>query len=141
MTRIKFAVLFASLVLVAAACNKQYLVPSASIAGHKINIEIADTDTARVQGLSGRNFLADDAGMAFLFGTPGKYTFWMKDMKFNLDFIWIKNGKIMEITPNVPNTSLQTYQPLELVDSVIEVNAGWVAKNNVKVGDSVGLDR
>ena len=138
---IKIAILFVSLIFFAAACNKQSLVPTASIGGHNINIEIADTEAMRVQGLSGRDFLDANSGMLFLFEAPGKYTFWMKDMQFPLDFIWIKDGRVVEITANVPNSNLQIYEPAQLVDSMIEVNAGWTAKNNIKIRAPVVLTK
>jgi uncharacterized membrane protein (UPF0127 family) len=81
--------------------------------------------------------------MLFLFEAAGMPAFWMKDTRIPLDFIWIKDNKVAEITkdvqpqPNVPDASLRTYQPAELIDSVIEVNAGWTAKNMIKPGDGV----
>jgi len=106
-----------------------------------VNVQIADTESARNLGLSGRENLPDDTGMLFVFPAEGKFAFWMKDMKFPLDFIWIHNGKVSQITANVgiepglPDAALHTYLPSSLVDSVLEVNAGWTAKNRLKVGD------
>jgi uncharacterized protein len=109
-------------------------------------VQIADTDFARGQGLSGRERLADNLGMLFDFRNtsqthPG---FWMKEMKFNLDIIWINKGKIIGITPEVPAPkaaadSLPNYYPPSPVDMVLEVNAGWSAAHNIKVGDEVIL--
>lgn len=133
-------------------CNKSqpqsvvYKTATAVIAGHTLNIQVADTGVLQEKGLGDRSSLAQDDGMLFKFPAVGRYAFWMKSMKFNLDFIWIKAGKIVEITPNVPiepgipDTSLHNYLPAEEIDSVIEVNAGWTAKNKIKVGDTVRVD-
>lgn len=151
-------ILFVLLVLVffGAACNKKdpeqhesvlFETGTAAIAGHILNIQIAKSPMAQAQGLSGRDFLAENDGMLFSFQTPGKPAFWMKDTRIPLDFIWIRGGSVVEITrdvrpePNVTDGSLRRYLPVEPVDSMIEVNAGWTAKNVVKAGDSVVLNK
>lgn len=111
----------------------------------EIYVEIADTEQSRSQGLSGRKSLAENSGVLFVFPSPGIYEFWMKDMNFPLDFIWIKNGKIVEITENVlPPAQTEgkpgVIRPFFSVDRVLEVNAGFVSKNNLKVGDTVVLN-
>ena len=101
------------------------------------------------QGLSGRPELTDEQGMLFDFDsketTP---SFWMKDMKFNLDFVWINNNKIVGITPDVlapiENSKLKienlpTYFPPSPVTWVLEINSGWAKKNHLQVGDDVKL--
>ena len=97
---------------------------------------------------AGRKSMADNQGMLFEFSPPSQPAFWMKQMNFNLDFIWIKNNKIIFITENVPapvriNSQLRIHLPLyyppSTVDEVLEVNAGWAKKNNIAVGDEVKL--
>jgi uncharacterized membrane protein (UPF0127 family) len=118
-----------------------------TIGGKQISVEIADTDAKRQKGLGGRESLADDRGMLFIFDqkdtTP---SFWMKDMKFALDIIWINDDKIVKIDKNIPNppsgtadNQLKLYRPQNPIDYVLEVNTGFSDKNNVKVGDSVEL--
>ena len=149
---IKPIILFTSIVFLAAACNRQpaaskaiYLSANASIGGHKLAVQIAQSPDAQSQGLSGRDLLGTDDAMYFKFSQTGKYGFWMKDMKFPLDFIWVRDSKVVEITPKVepepgvPEASLHIYPPQELVDGIFEVNAGWVAQNQIKVGDAVEL--
>ena len=122
------------------------------IGDSSIKAEVADTDTARQKGLSGRASMAKDSGMLFVISnnksTP---TFWMKDMKIAIDIIWIlsssgdvKSGKIIQIDKNVPPPSfgtpdnkLKLYSPKSAVDYVLEVNSGYSDANNIKVGDTV----
>lgn len=126
-----------ALVFLAAGCNR---VSTVNINGHIVNVEIAETSKQRELGLSGRQSLASDAGMLFVFEEPDRYGFWMKDMNFPLDFIWIKDSKVIEITSNVPETNLNIYKPKEAVDKVLEVNAGWASKNQINIGDSISYN-
>ena len=156
MKKIIFAVL---LLFFSASCLRQTAdVSPASLPGgnynHRLNIasktllvEIANTPAAMQQGLSGRDAMQETQGMLFDFGTEkSSAPFWMKDMEFDLDFIWIKNNRIIFITqnapgpkPGTPDNQLTLYSPPEQVDEVLEVNAGWVKKNNIAVGDVVSL--
>ena len=114
-----------------------------NVGNNKVTIEIAESVAAQDLGLGGRDSLAENSGMLFVFSAPGQYGFWMKDMKFPLDFVWIKDGKVSQITANVPDepgvatNQLRTYLPDNPVDSMLEVNAGWASRHNVKVGDPI----
>lgn len=114
------------------------------IDGVIINVEIANTVASRAQGLGGRQSLDPDSGMLFILPKTEQSQFWMKDMLFPLDMIWIKDNTVVGITPDVanpaPNTSdnkLQLYEPTEPVDKVLEVNANFAAEHGVKVGDNL----
>jgi len=112
---------------------------------NKFNVLIADDIAKRSKGLSILNYLKEDEGMLFIFDYADKYGFWMKDMKFAIDIIWIKDNKIVDITTNIepePNKSifnLKTYYPSEAVDKVLEVAAGVVEKYNIKIGDTIQI--
>lgn len=112
----------------------------------KIKVEIADTQAKRSQGLGGRESLSDDEGMLFIFEKMDKYPFWMKELKFHLDFVWIRGEKVVDILTNISppqagqkDETLPIYQPKEPVDKVLEVNAGTVARLKIKVGDTVKI--
>lgn len=102
----------------------------------KIKVEVRDTEAERARGLSGRESLGEDEGMLFVFEKPGIHGFWMKEMKFGLDFIWIRDNKVIEVTENV-GVERMDISPFEAVDKVLEVNSGFAAKHSIKVGDSV----
>lgn len=115
------------------------------VGSQTILVEVADTDASRSQGLSGRAELIGGRGMLFDFTNtnitrPG---FWMKDMNFDLDLVWINNGKVIGITPNVPaptdSASLPTYSPPADITQVLEVPSGWCERVNVKIGDEVKI--
>lgn len=106
----------------------------------KIFVEVADTPEERERGLSGRKDLKENNGMLFVFEKEGYYAFWMKDMLFALDFIWIRKNEIVEINENVKPENYQppkTLLPKNKVDAVLEVKAGFVKKNNIKIGEKI----
>lgn len=111
--------------------------------GNTFNVEVASTTIARARGLSGRDGLGADQGMLFLFNGYDTYGFWMKDMKFSIDMIWIKGNAVAGFSENAapePGASLwklKIYYPPEAVDKVLEVNAGTVVKDGIKKGDTV----
>jgi len=113
---------------------------SFQINGAKFFIEIADTAQKRALGLSGKDSLPQNQGMLFIFSQPGYYSFWMKEMRFALDFVWIRDRKAVQINQNVkpadfqPPESLRANQP---IDAVLEINAGMAQKLNMKIGDKV----
>lgn len=109
-------------------------------------VEVADTEVERIQGLSGRSELGSD-GMLFVFDQPVRPGFWMKEMQFDLDFVWIKDNQVVEIMSNVPHPAadvplnqLPTYQPSVLVDAMLEVPAGFAAQQGIAVGDEIRLE-
>ncbi len=130
--------------------NKQPLtsLPTATlhIKNQVLKVEVANTPQTQEQGLSDRASLPEDHGMLFDFTNAAdkQPEFWMKDMHFNLDFIWIANNKIIGINPNVPapqktTDPLPTYRPPANIDYELEVNAGWSEYHNIQVGDSVEI--
>jgi uncharacterized membrane protein (UPF0127 family) len=112
-----------------------------------IYVEVADTEDKRRKGLSGRKSLKKNQGMLFDFKVEDTQpTFWMKDMNFDIDIVWINDGMISQIDSNVPapapNTSesqLTLYKPSSLIDYVLEIRAGYTDEKNIKVGDKVEL--
>jgi uncharacterized membrane protein (UPF0127 family) len=112
-----------------------------SVAGRPLLVEVVNTSASLTQGLSGRPAIGSD-GMLFVFPKSQKAGFWMKDMQFDLDLIWIDQNKILEITPNVPapatpDAKLPTYSPQQPVDKVLEVPAGTAAELGLEIGSPI----
>ncbi len=108
-----------------------------------IPVELATSTEAVTKGLSGRPALDENEGMLFVFDLPYRYRFWMPDMNFPLDIIWLENGQIADITENATEDfdplAPVFYQPNVPVRYVLEVNAGFVQKHNLKIGDQATL--
>lgn len=86
--------------------------------------------------------MSDDRGMLFPYRERNHYSFWMKDMQFPLDIVWIDDKTIIEIHKNVPipvGESLPFYRPQEPVDKVLELNAGTTDKYGIQVGDAIKI--
>lgn len=109
------------------------------IAEQNIKVDLALTRESHAQGLSGRESLSEGEGMLFVFEKVGKYFFWMKDMNFAIDIIWIgEDMKIVYIKKDArPENFLETYGPDVDIKYVLEVVSGFADKNNLKVGDRV----
>jgi uncharacterized membrane protein (UPF0127 family) len=108
-----------------------------SIGSKQLQVELMDTPSLMQQGLSGRDELPLGQGMIFDFTQsankqPG---FWMSEMRFDIDMIWIRDSRVIGVTPNVPQPKgkeqLPIYYPPGNVDYVLEVPAGWSAANNI----------
>ncbi len=110
---------------------------------YNLELEIADTESERARGLSGRAALGENEGMLFIFDEPEMPGFWMKDMHFPIDIIWLdENRQIVGLHENIaPDTYPAIFYPPRLVEAgpprpikyVLEVNAGWVAARQLKL--------
>ena len=106
-----------------------------------LRFEVVDTPQSMAQGLGDRSEIGSD-GMLFVFPSVGAPIFWMKDMHFDLDLVWLKDLRVADITPNVPQpqagqplNQLPTYSPKVPVNMVLEIPAGTVQKWRLKIGD------
>ncbi|MAG12289.1 hypothetical protein CL630_00550 [bacterium] len=116
--------------------NKKYPL---TIEDTVIQVEVANTAVKRVIGLSERESLPFDEGLLFVFNEPGKHPFWMKDMNFSIDIIWVnEHFFVVDVTEGIiPATFPEIFEPIERIKYVLEVNAGFVAKNSVQRGTFV----
>jgi len=112
-------------------------IDSVTINDHRFSVEIAETERARQRGLSGRQELPLDSGLLFIFPKPDYYPFWMKEMNFPIDIIWLDSDKkIVDITANLsPETYPESSRPQNPAQYVLEINAGLSEKLNFKIGD------
>ena len=115
----------------------------ASLGGASLTVELAATHEQRYQGLSDRSYLAPDRGMLFVYPSPRPLTFVMRKMLIPLDFVWIRRGKVVglnhEVPPPKPGEFPRRIPSPSPADRVLEVNAGWIKANRIKLGDSFKL--
>lgn len=109
------------------------------INGVEIIVEISDTEEKRKKGLSFRENLGERQGMLFLFENFDFHPFWMKNMKFPLDFIWIAGNEIVDIRENIPPDYSDILYPSLPVDKVLEVRAGFVKKYEIQKGQKIEI--
>src|SRR3972149_10943570 len=115
--------------------------PAVTIAGQTLLVTIADTPEKITQGLSGSVSLPKNTGMLFVFETSSQHGFWMKDMNYSIDILWLdEEGKIIHIEKNISlETFPEVFTPSAPALYVLEVNAGFVDGSEVKIGDLVKL--
>jgi len=110
-----------------------------SIDGVVLNIDLATTPAEQQQGLSGRDSMAPDHGMLFIFQSEDYWSFWMFEMKFPLDMIWFNSGRqAVFFERNLPPcgpTVCQVFTPPGKAMYVLEVNAGFIAAHQISLGD------
>ncbi len=106
-----------------------------------LNSEVADNDCKRNLGLSFRNGLGSDEALIFLFPNTGNYGFWMKDMRFPIDMIWLDDTyMIVGIEKNIsPSTYPEVFGEKYKAKYVIEIYAGFSDTHDVKVGDKIKI--
>jgi len=109
--------------------------------GVSVHVTLARTPAEQERGLGGRDSLAPASGMLFVFPRDGKYAFWMKDMRFSIDILWLADdGRVIYIVPNLsPASYPESFTPPAPARFVLEVPAGWTAAHNIHRGDSARL--
>ena len=102
--------------------------------------EVADTPERRRQGLSGRLNLREGYGMWFPYENAGFHRFWMKDMHFDIDILWVRAGRIVDVSADAAHEvegALPVYQPRAPADAVLEVPAGTAKRYGWGPGTAV----
>lgn len=122
--------------------QKQNQTGLVTVGGVNLITSLSTTPDAQSKGLAIRDSLNENEGMLFIFETPQKYSFWMKDMKFPIDIIWInQDGKIVHIEKNLPPCVFllpcPSYAPNDDSLYVLEVVSNFTNKFDINVGDSV----
>lgn len=108
------------------------------------SVEVAASTEEQAAGLSNRASMPETTGMLFPFWPAERVSFWMKDMRFALDLVWIANGRVIGVekavpapTDGTPAQDLPTYSPPSPVDYVLELNAGQ--SQFFTIGDEVTI--
>ena len=134
--------LLALLVLLLAKLGFSYLNDqTVTINDYRINTVTVDNSVDRAKGLSAKNKLANNEGMLFIFDTPDYYCFWMKDMKFSIDMIWLNDQrKVVSIQENVlPESYPKSFCPTQPAKYVLEVQAGKSKEWQISLGNQANF--
>jgi uncharacterized membrane protein (UPF0127 family) len=107
--------------------------------GFSVTAELALTDEERQQGLMFREKINDDQGMLFIFEDEGVYSFWMKNMRFPIDILWLDaQKKIVHLESRVPpcqSDPCPSYAPDAAAMYVLELKSGGAEKHGLKLYD------
>jgi hypothetical protein len=115
--------------------------------GGVLNVEVARTPAERSAGLSNRASLADDSGLLFVYESPRRPSFWMRQTLIPLDIVWIGADKrVSQIhadvqpEPGVADAQLKRYVPDADVSFVLELNAGAAERLGIEPGEALEFD-
>lgn len=114
--------------------------------GNKVTlqVEVADTEAEHIQGYSNHPPIGYREGLLFVFEKEGVYPFWMKEMLFDLDFIFINKEQVVYLLENI-KAPVNNQGQIEYANSeapfnqLLEVRAGFIAKYNIKVGEQISF--
>lgn len=116
-----------------------------TINGYNISAFIADTNEKRTNGLSRVENLDKDQGMLFVFDYPSKQEFWMKEMNFPIDIIWINDNYTVihierSLEPCVTTFMCPLYSPSNNAKYVLETSAGFAESHLIDVGSKAVIN-
>jgi uncharacterized protein len=113
-----------------------------SINGHKITVEVANTDPTRTEGLMHRRILAESRGMLFVFRDPALHAMWMMNTHIPLSVAFLdERGAIINIEDMKPHTQ-DSHPAAKPAKYALEANLGWFRKRGIKPGARVeGIER
>lgn len=116
-----------------------------TIGKQTFTVEVVKNTKDQQIGLTKYTKINDNQGMLFIFDDPDNYGFWMRNMKFSIDIIFIRGDKIVSFVQDAKPTEKgkepTIYQPENPSDKVLEINAGLVKKYNIKKGDTVKIEK
>ena len=109
------------------------------IGDQMIKVDIAEKTIDQERGLSGRKDLCEDCGMLFIFTHKKQRTFWMNDMQFDIDVLWISDDTIVGMQEKVSyeGQSQEIFSSQKPVDKVLELPAGFIEKHKIIIGQKV----
>jgi uncharacterized protein len=124
------------------SASSAYRTTALKVGGQLIDLDIADSPVLQERGLGGRTSLDAGHGMVFPYSGPGQRCFWMKDMTFSIDIIWLDTAKkVGHIEKNLsPDTYPQSYCPDVDAQYVVELQAGASDKLGIVPGDTLALE-
>lgn len=112
--------------------------------GERVRVRVADNDEERVQGLSGTDPLAEDEGMLFVFEKPDIHGIWMKEMRYDIDIVWLdESGQVVQVVSGakapLEGAELPVYKNTDLAKYVLELPAGRAVEYGLAEGVEVAV--
>src|SRR5919109_4362994 len=129
----------------APSTDSRYLKAKVTVKGFELNADVPITSELMAKGLAVKNQLKENEAMLFIFKESAKHSFWMKDMKFPIDIIWLdSDGKVVHIEQNLqPCVSVlicTSYSPDIDSQYVLETVAGFTQRHDISVGTNIDIE-
>jgi uncharacterized protein len=127
------------------SADNKYLKAKVTVKGFELNADVPITNELMARGLAVKNQLKESEAMLFVFEESAQHSFWMKDMKFPIDIIWLdSDGKVGHIEQNLqPCVSVlicTSYSPDIDSQYVLETVAGFTQRHNISVGTDIDIE-
>jgi uncharacterized protein len=127
------------------SADNKYLKAKVTVKGFELNADVPITSELMARGLAVKNQLKESEAMLFVFEESAQHSFWMKDMKFPIDIIWLdSDGKVVHIEQNLqPCVSVlicTSYSPDIDSQYVLETVAGFTQRHNISVGTNIDIE-
>jgi uncharacterized membrane protein (UPF0127 family) len=68
----------------------------------------------------------------------------MKGMKFSIDFVWMRDGKVVDVFEGAPPFTFgipTIYRSSVAIDQVLELPAGTISRDGISVGAEVTITK
>lgn len=125
-------------------CYAGVIVPQVCHLDNCVAVEVVSKHDDLERGLMYRTSLDQNHGMLFVFTFDDRHQFWMKNMHFNLDMLWISHeGHIVYIGQNIPACNADpcpVYTPDQSARYVLELNSGYTTTHHWNLGDKLTLN-
>lgn len=114
---------------------------SVTIGKQTLKLQVANTSQEQIAGLSGKKCIQNNQGMLFIFDKPAYYPFWMKDMRFPIDILWLsQNKQVIYMQKNVaPNSYPKSFTNTSPALYVVELKAGQADSLDIKTGSKLNF--
>tara|TARA_B100001964_G_C13894449_1_gene448760 strand:+ start:189 stop:608 length:420 start_codon:yes stop_codon:yes gene_type:complete len=104
-------------------------------------VKIAENPSEWKIGLSDTANLEEKEGMLFIFPILAERSFYMKNMNFAIDLLWIKDNIIVGMEKNMlPDNGEKYYDSVEEIDMVLELKAGSIDNYNLNIGNIIKIN-
>ncbi len=117
---------------------------AASVSAPTLTLEIQRTPIELARGLQGHAPLAENEGMLFIFPEPKVAHFWMKDVTFPIDIVFLDDQRrVLNVAVKAPpcrSVPCVTFDSIGRASYVLELRAGWSLRYGVKPGSRFELD-
>src|SRR5919109_1562425 len=129
----------------ASSTDSRYLKSKVTLKGFELNADVPITSELMAKGLAVKNQLKENEAILFVFEESAKHSFWMKDMKFPIDIIWLDNdGKVVHIEQNLQPCVLvlicPNYIPNTDSQYVLETATEFTQRYNISVGTDIDFE-
>ena len=137
--------LFLRAIQAASPNDDRYLNAKVTVEGFVLNADVPVSNELFTKGLAVKNQLKENEAMLFIFDDPAKHPFWMKDMKFPIDIIWLdSDGKVVHIEKNLqPCVSVliyTKYSPNTDSQFVLETVSNFTQRHNISIGTNIDFE-